>query len=818
MKLPISWINEFVKFTKNTKTETIVENLVKLGYEVESVEIFGDVQGPLVVGKIEKIEVLSEFKKPIRYCQVKVGNKTNGIICGASNFNEGDLVVVALPGAVLPGDFKISQRETYGKISQGMICSAKELGFSDNHEGIMVLKSDLKVGADAKEILGLGETVLDIAVLPDRGYAMSIRGIGRELALAMNVKYIDPISQKVPKVKKSSKIKANIKTTKASKLALVSLTNYDTKSKTPLFMQRRLAQAGFRSISLPVDVTNYLMLEIGQPLHAFDADKVNGSVIVRNAKNGESLETLDHVMRKLVENDLVIADSKKVLSVAGVMGGLESEISDKSKNLIIESAVFDKGSISKTSRNLKLPSEASKRFERGTDPSINEYAAILAAHYLAKYGKAKIIGIASAKKPIKNQSVNFSPQEVNRLIGVDIENSIMLKIIKSLDMKVSKIAKNWKITPPAWRHDIKLAADLVEEIIRIWGYHKIPSQLPKTNIGTGLSSSQKVKRSLSVKMASMGLNEVLNYPFISLEKINNLGIKPNDERQNLVRLANPLSEDLPYLRSTLLPGLFDAVIRNISRGNDNLALFEQGSVYLKPKKKQSKIKPALLRRPSSKEIQLLDDLIPHQPKMMSAILTGEKYNSGWWPNSQKYNWHDPIEMVARLCEEYGIKVSLKNANKAPFHPGRCAEISIGEKILGYAGEFNPSVLEKIGINGKVYGFEIESDLIVELAQVIKAPVFSSMPVVKEDLAFVVAKSVTAIEVIETIEKSSGDLLESVRLFDVYEGSNLGEDKKSLAFSLRFRAFDRTLKSEEISTLRGQIIEAVQQRHRGSLRA
>ena len=818
MKLPISWINEFVKFPKNTKTETIVENLVKLGYEVESVEIFGDVKGPLVVGKVEKIEILSEFKKPIRYCQVKVGNKTNGIICGASNFNEGDFVVVALPGAVLPGDFKISQRETYGKISQGMICSAKELGFSDNHEGIMVLKSDLKVGADAKEILGLGETVLDIAVLPDRGYAMSIRGIGRELALAMNVKYIDPISQKVPKVKKLSKIKANIKTTKASKLALVSLTNYDTKSKTPLFMQRRLAQAGFRSISLPVDVTNYLMLEIGQPLHAFDADKIIGSVIVRNAKKGESLETLDHVKRKLVENDLVIADSKKVLSVAGVMGGLESEISEKSNNLIIESAVFDKGSISKTSRNLKLPSEASKRFERGTDSSINEYAAILAAHYLAKYGKAKIIGIASAKKPIKNKSVIFSPQEVNRLIGVDIENSIMLKILKSLDMKVSKIGKNWKITPPSWRHDINLAADLVEEIIRIWGYHKIPSQLPKTNIGTGLSSSQKVKRSLSVKIASMGLNEVLNYPFISLEKLNNLGIKPNDERQNLVRLANPLSEDLPYLRSTLLPGLFDAVIRNISRGNDNLALFEQGSVYLKPKKKQSKIKPQLLRRPSSKEIQLLDDLIPDQPKIISAILTGEKYNSGWWPNSQKYNWHDPIEMVARLCEEYGIKVSLKNANKAPFHPGRCAEISIGEKILGYAGEFNPSVLEKIGINGKVYGFEIASDLIVELAQVIKAPDFSSMPVVKEDLAFVVEKSVTAIEVIETIKKSSGDLLESVRLFDVYEGSNLGEDKKSLAFSLRFRAFDRTLNSEEMSALRGQIIEAVHQRHRGSLRA
>jgi phenylalanyl-tRNA synthetase beta chain len=254
------------------------------------------------------------------------GGCCNTIICGANNFQQGDLVVVALPGAVLPGEFKISERETYGKISQGMICSAKELGFSDNHEGIIVLPSDLKVGTDAKELLGLGETVLDIAVLPDRGYAMSVRGIGRELALGMNVKYIDPITQKIPKVKKSNKLKSNIKTEKASKLALVSLKDYQSNSITPMFMQKRLAQSGIRSISLPVDITNYLMLEIGQPLHAFDADKISGSVQIRNAKQGEILETLDHVKRKLDQQDLVIADTKKVLSVAGVMGGLESEI------------------------------------------------------------------------------------------------------------------------------------------------------------------------------------------------------------------------------------------------------------------------------------------------------------------------------------------------------------------------------------------------------------------------------------------------------------------------------------------------------------
>ena len=818
MKLPISWINEFVKFPKNTKTEVIVDNLVKLGYEVEGIEIFGDVHGPLVVGRVEKFEILDEFKKPIRYCTVNVGNKTNGIICGANNFKQGDLVVVALPGAVLPGEFKISERETYGKISQGMICSAKELGFSDNHEGIIVLASDLKVGSDAKVLLGLGETVLDIAVLPDRGYAMSVRGIGRELALAMNVKYIDPITQKIPKVKKSNKLKSNIKTEKASKLALVSLKDYQSNSTTPMFMQSRLAQSGIRSISLPVDITNYLMLEIGQPLHAFDADKISGSVQIRNAKQGEILETLDHVKRKLDQQDLVIADTKKVLSVAGVMGGLESEITDKSTNLIIESAVFDKGSISRTSRNLKLPSEASKRFERGTDAAVNEYTAILAAHYLVKYGKAKILGISVAKKSVKTKTINFNPKEVARLIGVDIDSAVISKILKSLDIKITKSGKTWKLTPPTWRHDLNLPADIVEEIVRIWGYHKIPSRLPKTHIGRGLSNSQKIKRSISIKLSSMGVNEVLNYPFVSINQIESLGITTKDQRHNLVRLANPLSEDSPYLRTTLIPGLFEALSRNISRGADNVSLFEQGIVYQKAISNKVSAKPKLLKRPSTKEIDSLNSNLPIQPKMIAAVFSGEKYQSGWWQNSQKFSWNDPIEMVVKLCAEYGIRVNLRNVKSPPFHPGRCAEISLGKLVIGYAGEFNPSVLEKHGIAGKVFGFEINIDHIVSNAQDIQAPIFSAMPVVKEDFAFVVSKDVTAFEMIQTIETSAGDLLESVRLFDVYEGPNIGDSKKSMAFSLRFRAKDRTLNSEEIATLRSQVVLAIEKQHQGSLRA
>lgn len=818
MRLPISWINEYVKFPKNTKNDVVVEHLVKLGYEVESVEIFGNVSGPLVVGKVEKIEVLSDFKKPIRYCTVNIGAKRNGIICGATNFNVEDLVVVALPGAVLPGEFKISERETYGKVSQGMICSAKELGFSENHEGIIVLPKGLKVGDNAKELLGLGDTVLDISVLPDRGYAMSVRGIGRELAISMGVKYVDPASQKISKVKKSSKLKTKIVTKNASKIALVALSDYDSGSTTPLFMQKRLAQSGIRLISFPVDVTNYLMLEIGQPLHAFDADKVNGLVQIRNAKKGETIETLDHVKRKLSESDLVIADSKKALSIAGVMGGLDSEISNTTKNVIIESAVFDKSFIGRTSRNHKLPSEASKRFERGTDYDLNEYAAILAAGYLAKYGKAKITGIAVDKKITKNKSIMFSKSEFERLIGFGLESSQVEKIFKSLGLKIQKNGFKLKITPPSWRHDLINQADLVEELIRIWGYNKIPSRLPKTHLGRGLTSKQHKRKALSIKMASLGSFEVLNYPFISQDQVNQLGLKQNDSRHELVKLANPLSEDLPFLRTTLIPGLLLAAARNISRGLDSISIYEQGSVYIQRSSPSKKISPKLLKRASAKEINDLNNLLPVQPKYMSAVFIGNMGFSGWRKDETSYQWHHPIEYVVELCRELGVDADIQNSQFAPFHPGRCAEIHVNNKVIGHAGEFNPSVIEKYGLAGKIYGFEIDIDVLIENSISKTAPVFSAMPVVKEDLAFVLDKSVQAISIIKTIKESAGSILEEIRLFDVYEGSNIGPGKKSLAFNLRFRSSDRTLESDEISKIRAQLIKVVEQTHGGSLRS
>jgi len=635
MKLPISWLAEYVAFPKKIGTNEIVSKLVELGFEVEGVETFGDVSGKIIVGKIEKIETLTEFKKPIRYCQVNVGSKINGIICGAQNFVEGDLVVVALPGTRLPGDFVISERETYGKVSQGMICSAKEIGFGESHDGILVLPSGLKVGSDLSETLGLGETVLDIAVLPDRGYAMSVRGIARELASAFGVKFSDPANFKQINIKKSSNFVAGIKTEFASKISLIKMKNYNIGSKTPIFMQKRLNQCGYRSISLPVDITNYLMIELGQPLHAFDADKVIGNISIRNAKTGEEIESLDHIKRKLTIEDLVIADSKKALSVAGVMGGLESEISETTKNIIIESAIFDRATVSKTARSLKLPSEASKRFERGTDPQINEVSANKAAQLLAKYGNAETVAITSAKKSIKIKSIKFEIKEVSRLIGVDIDKKDIVKIFKDLGIKVTKNGNTWNVTPPSWRHDLIMPADLVEEIIRIHGYGKIPSVLPKSNIGQGLSHQQRIERSVSITLASLGLNEIMNYPFVSNDQMSKLQISKKDGRSNLVSLANPLSEETPFLRTTLIPGLFSAAARNIGRGLDDINIFEIGSVFQKKNKNQKVVSPKLLSRPSESDIAKLNSLLPSQDKKIAVILHGQKYKAGWWQNGNE---------------------------------------------------------------------------------------------------------------------------------------------------------------------------------------
>lgn len=813
MKLPISWILQHIETRKKISEHEVIDSLIKLGFEVETVETYGEVKGPLVVGRVNKIEVLTEFKKPIRYCSVDVGNKEVGIVCGASNFTEKDLVVVALPGCELPGEFKISERETYGKKSQGMICSAKELDISEDHAGILVLNEDVKVGANAKKLLGLNETVLDISVLPDRGYAMSIRGIARELSTILNAKFIDPVSEKIPKIAKSKKTKVKISTKNASKIALVRVENYQSDSTTPLFIQNRLNQCGIRTISLPVDLTNYFMIEMGQPLHAFDADKVSGVIEIRDARIGEKLETLDHAIRKLDTNDLVVSDSKKAISLAGVMGGLNSEVTETTKNLIIESAIFNPSSISATARKHKLPSEASKRFERGTDFDINQIVAVKTAFYLQKYGKAKIEGLATFDRTIVQRKILFNLNEFYRLTGINLSKKDIVKILSSLDLKSSGSGNKLSIKIPTWRHDLINSADLVEEILRVWGYHKIKGVLRTSNKKVVSNTFFEFKNSLSNKVSSLGMNEILNYPFCSQDDL----VISNNNQKNVIKLYNPISENEPYLRISLFPGLLKAIERNLSRGQENVNIYEAGHIFQKSSiQKNSKTIP-LLKKPNEKLINNLKESLPNQPFLISGLLTGEYKSLGSLKNDLQIDWRYPISLIDELLKEFGVYPEIRNIEYRPFHPGRCGVFQLGSDVLGFAGEIHPKVSEKYGIKAKVVGFEIFPEVILKHISIKQAPIFSTFPVVKEDLAFIFDKKIIATEVVELIKSVNRELIESVNLFDVYEGSNLQAGKKSLAFSVRLRAQDRTLKTEEVQQLRMQIIGKVEKEYQAQLR-
>ncbi|MGA1292750.1 MAG: phenylalanine--tRNA ligase subunit beta [Candidatus Nanopelagicales bacterium] len=813
MKLPISWIMKHVKLSRVVKVNEIVDSLTNLGFEVESVSTYGNVSGPLVIGQVLKIEPLTEFKKPIRYCTVDVGTKKVGIVCGASNFSEKDLVVVALPGSILPGDFKISERETYGKKSQGMICSAKELNISDDHSGILVLNEKVKLGTDAKKILGLNETVVDISVLPDRGYALSVRGIARELSTILKAKFDDPVNEKIPKVTRSKKTKVKISTKNASKIALVRVENYQSSSVTPLFIQNRLNQCGIRTISLPVDLTNYFMIEMGQPLHAFDADKVQGTIEIRAAKNNEKLETLDHVVRNLDTNDLVIADSKKALSLAGVMGGLNSEVVETTTNLVIESAIFDSETISSSARKHKLPSEASKRFERGTDYEINEIVAIKTAHYLQKYGNAKIEGLASISKNRIPAKIAFDMNEFTRLTGLKMSNKEIIQILESLYLFSSIKGSKLSVKIPSWRHDLANQADLVEEILRVWGYYKIKGSLRTSNKSVKKNSAFEFRNLLSNKLSSLGMTEIINYPFCSEKDI----VFSANKSGVAVKLINPISENEPFLRTSLFPGLLKALERNISRGQENVSIYEAGSVFYSNGGKPNNRKIKLLQKPSSTFIQDLNKSLPRQPLFINGLFSGSIKSLGSLKNDILIDWRYPISLIDEVFKEIGIVSEVENSLHPSFHPGRCASYKVGGDVLGFAGQIHPKMSENYGLKGQIYGFEIYPEILIKHVLTKQALTFSTLPVVKEDLAFIFNKQVKAQKVVDLISNSISDLIESVTLFDAYQGPNLQEGKKSLAFSIRLRSPERTLKTEEVQQVRNEIIAKVEKEFGAQLR-
>lgn len=830
MRVPLSWLREYVDLPAGETGRDVQAKLIATGLEVETVERLGaGIEGPLVVGKVLTIEELEGFKKPIRFCTVDVGS-ANGtgepqeIVCGARNFSVGDKVVVVLPGAVLPGDFKISARKTYGRTSHGMICSGDELGMGDDGTGgIIVLPPEHEVGSDAIALLELVDEVLDIAVTANRGDCLSMRGVARETAIAYGLPLRDPALLDVPAPNSYGfpvKVSDPIGCDRFTARTVVGLA---PEARSPIWLRRRLQKAGMRPISLAVDVTNYVMLELGQPLHAYDRTRIAGTIGVRRAEPGERLTTLDGTERVLDPEDLVITDNRGPIGLAGVMGGADTEIADAvtdpetgesagTTDVVIEAAHFNALSVARTARRHKLSSEASRRFERGVDPQAASAAAQRTVDLLVLLaGGTAEAGVTEIVAPGAPRSITISADHPDHVAGVHYGRETVVRSLQEVGCDVYG-QDELVVTVPSWRPDLVDPNDLAEEVIRLEGYENLPSTLPQPPSGRGLTERQRLHRRVGRALAGAGFVEALNYPFIGEAVLDRLGLEDGDPRRRTVRLLNPLSDEEPSLRTSLLPGLLAALRRNDGRGAHDLALFETGLVFLPTGDEKPAARLPVDRRPTDEEIAALNGALPNQPRHAAAVLAGARERTGWWGEGRPATWADAVEAGRIAAREVGVEPIVRQGRYAPWHPGRCAALFVpvdGEPALvGHAGELHPRVIKSLGLPERTCAMEVDLDLLERAATgAPRAPRVSTFPVATQDVAIVVDASVPAADVESALRSGAGELLESLRLFDVFTGDQIGADKKSLAYALRFRAQDRTLTAEEAGAARDAAVAA-----------
>ena len=843
MRVPLSWLGEFVTLPEQVTPEQVHADLVRVGFEEESIRRF-EVTGPVVVGEVLSREPEEHSNgKTVNWCQVRVapageqaadgGEDVRGIVCGAHNFEAGDRVVVSLPGAVLPGGFAISARKTYGHVSDGMIASARELSLGEDHDGIIVLTrlgftlDQLTPGTDAKALLGLSDTAVEINVTPDRGYAFSVRGVAREFSHSTGAAFSDP-AQALEigagagfPVKLDDQAPIRGREGATGFIARV-VRGIDATVPTPPWMVSRLTLAGIRSLSLPVDISNYVMLELGQPLHAYDLAKVTGGITVRRAAAGEKFVTLDEQERELHVEDLVIADEAGVIGLAGVMGGQSTKTSDDTVDVLVEAATFDPVSIARSARRHKLPSEASKRFERGVDPLVARAAAQRMVDLLVELagGTADQLGtdIVAPWAPV---SIELELARINGLMGADYTDDEARNALAMIGCTVEEgAAGTIVVTAPSWRSDLTRAADLIEEVARIVGYDRIPSVLPVAPAGRGLSREQRLRRRAANTITAAGLDEIQSYPFVSRAQLDAFGAgaepapapgaEAADDAVHAIRLANPLDGQSPFLRRSLLPGLIAAAQRNASRGMTDLALVEFGSVFVPGNGLGTDEVPPLGARPSDEKLAELNASIPAQPRRAAGLLLGETVAKQPGEAARVYDWADALDAARTVAGAVSVELVVTQGSHRAFHPGRTAELAVrvgvdadgedgGLEVVGVAGELLPELVGANHLHGRVAAFELDLSRLIELApREPETAQLSTYPAATQDLTLIVDDSIAAGDVLAVIVAGAGELLEDARIVDDYRGQGIDEGEKALTFALRFRATDRTLKAEEAS--------------------
>ncbi len=792
MRAPLSWIREFTPL-ENIEVSAIADALDQLGLEVERIDEPGrDVNG-VVVARILNVVPHPDADR-VRLADVDFGDGELRVVCGAPNIEAGMVVPFARVGAVLPGDFTIERRKIRGVVSEGMLCSARELGLGDDHAGILALPDDARLGTDVREVLGLDDVVFDLSITPNRPDAMGIIGVARDLAAHFGLPF--EMDEHEPGPVADEVAGAHVIVEAPDRCPrFVGLAASVVMGDSPQWMQRRLTLAGMRPISNVVDVTNYVMLERCRPLHAFDLGRLPGrGIVVRLARDGETLTTLDGVERRLTSSDLLVCDGESIgQSIAGIMGGAAAEVSGATTEILLESAYFEPSGIARTSKRLGLRSEASARFERGVDPNNAGTGATRAMELFAEVASAVPVpgAVDVYPKPIERAHITVRTERVNRLLGVALSSDEIAAYLAPLGIDV----RETNATVPTFRPDLEREIDLVEEVARRVGLDRIPRSIPSSpeKIG-GLSALQRDRRAAADVLVGAGYDEVFTLPLLAPIDLANAGL----DAEAVIEVENPLRAEESILRPALLPGLLRSVAYNAAHGEPDVALFENGTVFAPPEPGAA---------------------LPAERRSLAFARSHHVHRSPHEPD-RAVDVYDVTAVLDALTQELRIAdVRLEAASVAGFHPTRAAQVLTGGRVIGALGEVATTVAEALALAGPVVACEIDLDALVAAARVARATVpVSRFPASSVDLALVVADGVPAAEVERTLARAGGELLERVELFDVFRSEALGEGRVSLAFAVRFRALDRTLTDEQVRTLRQGCIDAVVAAHSAELRS
>lgn len=786
MKFSEQWLREWV--SPAVDTEQLAARLTMAGLEVDAIDPVAGVFSGVVVAEIVATETHPDAEK-LQVCRVNNGAEEVQIVCGAANARPGIKIPLATLGAVLPGDFKIKKAKLRGVESFGMLCAEQELGLAEKSDGLMELPADAPLGEDIRRYLNLDDTVIELGLTPNRADCLSVRGIAREAAVLSGLAFEDAaIAPYSPAIGEELPIRVMAADDCPRYVGRI-IRNVDVSKPSPLWLQEKLRRCGLRSIDAVVDVTNFILLELGQPMHAFDLDKIRGGIVVRQAVSGESLALLDGQTIELREGSLLIADEKQPLALAGIMGGDSSSVTDASQHLFLEAAFFAPDKIAGRARSYGLHTDSSHRFERGVDFDLPQRAIERATALIIEIcgGEAGPVSCVEAQMPAR-EPIMLREKRIKKLLGMAIASDEVESILRGLGMAVSAVDEGWSVIAPSWRFDISIEVDLLEELARVYGYNR----LPVTPIHDSLTiqaapESRRGMPQLRQQLVARGYQEAITYSFIDPAMHQAMA-----EGEEGVELLNPISADMSIMRTSLLPGLIKTAMHNAKRQQARIRLFESGLRFVK------------------------SDTGLKQVPTLAALLTGRREPESWSESGYLVDFYDLKADLESLLSVSAGTISFTAAKYAALHPGQTADIYCDGKRIGRIGALHPSLQAKWDFVNPVYLFELDQQPLLER----KVPVFAELsryPEVRRDLALIVDRQLAADEVLQVVRKSAGEYLSDLKLFDIYQGKGIDPERKSLALGLTFRHSSRTLNEEEVSQSVDAVVQTLKEAFGASLR-